>query len=342
MMKRFLCTLLMAVCLCASSWAAEAPKAKSYDRLAHGYENAASMIWYATTDKEMDAFITAQPHALPADAKAIQLEIPVPGRKGTMALHIYKPQRLLLDKPPIVYYSHGGGYLFRGAFYNSAKYQKMADDLNMAVVTEDYRISKEAAAPAQVEDAYAGLKYIYEHGAEYALNPQKIVIMGDSAGGGLTAALALYNRDHETIPVRGQVLIYPMLDYRTGGMQDVYQTPLTGEFIWPRETNVFAWKKLRGKRSVQDMSAQELGYYSPTFAADLTDLPPAVLYVGDLDLFVNEDLDYASKLIAASVSTQLTLVPGLTHAFDLVNPNGVQTRDFWGTVYRATQAFMAK
>lgn len=100
----------------------------------------------------------------------------------------------------------------------------------------------EASFPAALEDAYKGLKFVKTSGANYGLNTDKIIIMGDSAGGGLTAALALYNRDHDNLKLNGQILIYPMLDSRTGSKDDIYNAPYTGQVCWDRETNAFAWK----------------------------------------------------------------------------------------------------
>ena len=341
-MKKVLGISALIIAICSTALAANLPKEKTAPRLAPGYEKAATMIWKVTNDEAMQKFISVQPHALPKDTKTVEIKITVPNRKSFMDMHIYKPQQGTEEKLPIIYYSHGGGYLFRGALYNSAKYQKLADDLKMAIVTEDYRISSEAAQPAQVEDAYAGLKYIHENAKTYGLDGSKLIIMGDSAGGGLTAALAMYNRDHGKLPVKGQVLIYPMLDYRTGGSEDTYKAVATGEFIWPHETNVFAWDKFRGKKKVADMNSKELSYYSPNFAKNFKNLPPAIIYVGDMDLFVNEDIDYANKLIKNGISTELHVVPGLTHAFDLANPKGDLTKDFWKSIYNATKRFLSR
>ena len=98
----------------------------------------------------------------------------------------------------------------------------------------------------EIEQSYAGLKYVYEHADELNIDPENIVIMGESAGGGLTARMALYNKDKgDKIPVKGEVLIYPMLDYRTGGKDDIYNNEYAGDYIWSKEENVAGWADLK-------------------------------------------------------------------------------------------------
>jgi acetyl esterase/lipase len=248
-----------------------------------------------------------------------------------LELRIYRPQQSVADKLPVIYYSHGGGYLMRRAYYHYASYQQMADQMQAAIVTPKYRTSMEAPFPAAVEDAYKGLQYIYEKSEQLGLDKNRIIIMGNSAGGGLTAALALYNRDHDAIPLKGQILVYPMLDDRTGSKDDPYQSPNTGEILWNRETNAFAWEKLRGGKTIP---SDQMGYFSPVRAERLDNLPPALIYVGDIDLFVNEDIEYANKLIENGVTTELHVIPGLYHGFDNAAPNAEKTKAFWQTITR--------
>jgi acetyl esterase/lipase len=256
-----------------------------------------------------------------------------------MELRIYRPQQAVTAKLPIIYYSHGGGYLMRRAYYHSASYQKMADRLQAAIVTPKYRTSMEAPFPAAVEDAYKGLRYIYDKSEQLGLDKNRIIIMGNSAGGGLTAALALYNRDHEAVPLKGQILVYPMLDDRTGSKDDPYKSPNTGEILWNRETNAFAWQKLRGGKTIP---SDQVGYFSPVRAQRLDHLPPALIYVGDLDLFVNEDIAYANRLIENGVTTELHVIPGLYHGFDNAAPNAEKTKVFWQTVTHFAGVLLSK
>ena len=311
-------------------------EAASLDVISPDYRAKAGYVVNCTTDEELAASpLTAyQIPAVPGNVNRSVLTVPAGKDVPEMELGIYRPRGSESENLPVIYYSHGGGFLFRGAYYNYAKYQKIADALQAAVVTPRYRISPEAPFPAAVLDAYHGLEYVRDNARALHLS-DKIVIMGDSAGGNLTAALALYNRDHGDVEVAGEVLIYPMLDSRTGGKDDPYKAPNTGEVCWPRDTNVYAWQKLAGGKKIKK---EEMRYYSPVRAAasELKGLPPTLIYVGDIDLFANEDLVYAEKLIEAGVKVELHMERGVYHAFDLLVPEAEQTQEFWQEIYRTT------
>lgn len=285
-----------------------------------------------TSDKDMQDFQNPEDKARKANPKLEILDI------GGMELRIFRPRVSEGKAMPVVYYCHGGGYLLRRAYY-AAGYQRLADTYGAAIVLPSYRTSMEAPFPAQLEDAARGLRHIYLHGTELSLDSSRIAVMGDSAGGGLAASLALWNRDHDAIPLAAQILVYPMLDFRTGTKDDRFKARDTGEILWNRPTNAFAWCKLKGG---QQLSKEELGYFSPSYAADLHSLPPALIYVGTLDLFVNEDIEYANRLIASGVTTELHVIPGLYHGFDAANHKARKTADFIGTVKRALSKAFAQ
>lgn len=264
--------------------------------------------------------------------------VPAAATTPEIPLYIYRPSKTADKKLPVIYYSHGGGFLFRLALDHTARYQNLADQTGAIIVTPQYRLSTEAPFPAALEDAYAGLRYIYKNASALQIDSSRILLMGDSAGGGLSASLALYNRDNDQIPLRGQVLIYPMLDYRTGTPSSPYQNSYNGYICWDRPTNAFAWNKLKGHQKIPE---QQLNYFSPALAEDLSDLPPALIYVGSIDLFVNEDIDYANKLIASGNDTTLHVVPGLYHAFDIVVPDAQPTLDFWQAIYAYSRQALA-
>lgn len=294
-------------------------------------EKAATFLFHMENEADVEAFMKAPVQSFPNITPEVI-------HADNVELRIYRPKNTESGTAlPVIYYSHGGGYLLRGAYNNMPKYQMMADRMNVAVVTPKYRTSMEASFPAALEDAYKGVKFVKTSGANYGLNTDKIIIMGDSAGGGLTAALALYNRDHDNLKLNGQILIYPMLDSRTGSKDDIYNAPYTGQVCWDRETNAFAWKKLAGYKKIPKKMRQ---YYSPAFAKNLKDLPPAMIYVGDLDLFVNEDISYGNKLISQGIDTEMHVIPGVYHGFDAAVPNAKATIDFWNTVAYKVDCFM--
>ena len=139
--------------------------------------------------------------------------------------------------------------------------------------------------------------------------------MGHSAGGGLAAALALLVRDRGKHQLAGQVLVYPMLDSRTGTAQAPVDNPLAGEFMWTRAANRFGWDALRG---AEPIPTERIGHYAPALAASLDGLPPAFIAVGALDLFAEEDAAYALRLARAGVPVELHVYPGGVHGFDAV------------------------
>lgn len=326
-MKKFIALCLLAFNIAASALAAEIPY---IDRVQPEYRAAAEgYLIEATSPQDVERrvknYVPAQSSITfeTVNAKSLYGAADVP-------LYIYRPAKNSEAKLPVVYYAHGGGYLFRISLDDRERYQNIANALNAAVITPRYRLSVEAPFPAALEDAYSGLMYVKENADKLDLDAGRIILMGDSAGGNLAASLALYNRDNANIPIKGQVLIYPMLDYRTATENSPYHAQQTGYICWPRSSNKYAWEVLRGG---QKLSGKMLGYYSPTFAEDFANLPPAFIYVGGLDLFVNEDIDYAAKLTEANVDTELHVIPGLYHAFEIAAPEAGQSKIFWQRVY---------
>lgn len=328
-MKKILVNLIL---IFSIVFQVQAVEIKTIDKVSKEYQQGAySFMGYTyTSEEDLKKIANLELQEIPEAFKPESILVHKADENIDVPLYIYRPKNSKDSKLPVIYYSHGGGFILRVALNNYQIYQNLADTLNVAVVVPKYRLSTEAPFPAALEDAYTGLLYIKNEGESLNLNTDKIVLMGDSAGGGLSAALALYNRDRENIKISGQVLIYPMLDSRTGSETSLYHSPFTGEITWNAQTNKFAWEKLRGGKEI---SKEMLPYFSPAQAGDLTNLPPALIYVGELDLFVNEDLAYASRLIEAGISTELHMIRGLYHCFDLANPEAEKTKEFWNTIF---------
>ena len=117
--------------------------------------------------------------------------------------------------------------------------------------------------------------------------------------------------------VKGQVLIYPMLDYRTGGEKDIYKNEFAGHCVWTKENNVFGWGKLMEGQD-KELTDEEMIYFSPAVATveQLKGLPETFMIVGSLDLFCDEDMSYAQKLMEAGIFTELYVEPGVPHAYE--------------------------
>jgi acetyl esterase len=252
---------------------------------------------------------------------------PFPVREAFAPLAGAPDVRMLVMNPPsqakdrgAVLYIHGGGMVVGSAQSSLADKPQLALEHDCVVVSVDYRLAPETPFPGPQEDNYAALLWLVANAADLGVDPARIVVMGGSAGGGLAASLALMARDRGGPKLAGQVLIYPMLDWRTGGPDDLYKNRHTGEFIWTREKNRFGWTALKG--AYQPADAHK-GWFSPTLADDLALLPPAFISTGALDLFLDEDLDYARRLIDAGVPTELHVYPGAIHAFEMVPGTGL-------------------
>lgn len=230
--------------------------------------------------------------------------------------------RLVVMSPPsektgraAILHIHGGGMVVGVADTATVTKCPLALEHDAVIVSVDYRLAPETPFPGPQEDNYAGLLWLANHAGELGVDPNRIVVMGESAGGGLAASLAQMTRDRGGPPLAGQVLIYPMLDWRTGGPNCRWNNAHTGEWIWTHEKNRFGWEALRGDYSPTDARK---GWFSPALAEDLSGLAPAYISTGALDLLLDEDLDYARRLIDAGVPCELHVYPGAIHAFEMV------------------------
>jgi triacylglycerol lipase len=208
---------------------------------------------------------------------------------------------------------HGGGYVAGSAASMTPLHQQLANELHCAIVSVEYRVAPETAFPGAIEDCYAGLSWTYSNARDLGIDAAWIGVMGESAGGGLAAALALMARDRGEVPLAFQHLIYPMIDDRTCVLDDPH--PFTGEFIWPAHNNRFGWTALLGHEPGR---ADVSPYAAAARASDVSRLPPTFIGTGALDLFLEENLEYARRLTRAGVPVELHVYPGAFHAFNLM------------------------
>ncbi|MBZ9648293.1 alpha/beta hydrolase [Sphingobium sp. 3R8] len=227
------------------------------------------------------------------------------------SVRIYTPDGATGPLPAILHV-HGGGYVVGSVRTNHLANIEMAASVAAIIVSVDYRLAPETVAPGAVEDCYAALRWLHESATGLGVDPARIAIRGESAGGGLAAALALLARDRGGPAIAHQNLIYPMLDDRTC----ITRLPdHLGAFVWTPQANAFGWRSLLGQ---EPGSADVSPYAAPARAQDLTGLPPAFIAVGALDLFLVEDMDYARRLIEAGVATEMHVYPGAYHGFDVM------------------------
>jgi acetyl esterase/lipase len=237
----------------------------------------------------------------------------VAGRKGTPDIRVlvFRPRDAKAPRPAY-FHIHGGGYVMGSPEMTSDNSIALARELGCVVVSAGYRLAPETTYPGQIEDCYAALKWLHVQAQELGVDPQRIAIGGESAGAGLAAALALLARDRKEIPLIFQLLIYPMIDDRTALRTDIPSHH--GEFIWTRENNYFGWKSLLGEEPGGNNVSP---YAAAARAEDLSGLPPAFIGVGSLDLFLEENINYASRLLRAGVPTELHVYPGAFHGFEM-------------------------
>lgn len=260
--------------------------------------------------EQRDALVAATP--VPEGSTATVERIAVPASSydagaPDVSVLVYRPAE---PTGSALLHVHGGGYVIGSAAMSDVANRAVADQLGAVVVSVDYRLAPETQHPGPVEDCYAALVWLHDHAEELDVDPARIGVKGESAGGGLAAALSLLARDRGGPGLAFSHLIYPMLDDRTVTSDD--PAPYAGEFVWAPANNRFGWESLLGGPAG---AAEASPYAVPARAADLVGLPPTYIATGSLDLFLEEDLDYARRLLRAGVPTEVHVYAGAFHAF---------------------------
>ena len=247
----------------------------------------------------------------------------VPGLNGAPDVRVrhYRPIRAP-GALPCLYWIHGGGHVLGQMDQDDLVMDHIVDSVGCAAVSVEWRRAPEHPFPAPMDDCYAGLAWTHKHAAELNVDPQRIAVGGASSGGGSAAGLVLLARDRGEFPVCFQLLIYPMLDDRNATPASM---ALTDPRVWNRTSNLIGWRAYVGDAAGTDRVSP---YAAPARAANLAGLPPAYLAVGDLDLFIDEDIEYAQRLQQADVPTELHVYPGGSHAFESYAPGSALARRF--------------
>lgn len=246
---------------------------------------------------------------------------------------LYRPSETRPGSGAILHI-HGGGMVMGSVEQMQAGPAMLATTAGVPVASVEYRLAPEHPFPAPQEDCHSALAWLAGQAGASGFDAGRIIVAGESAGGGLAAALAIMARDLGGPAIAGQLLTYPMLDHRTGSDACPYSNPATGEFIWTRASNRFGWQALQGDYKADD---ERRGWFSPSLAADLSNLPPAYIATGSLDLFFDENLDYARRLVAAGVPVDLHSYAGAIHAFNAI-PDAALSQRFNGGLLAAAAA----
>ncbi|MBE6962958.1 MAG: alpha/beta hydrolase [Ruminococcaceae bacterium] len=237
--------------------------------------------------------------------------IPSPG--GEMKLLILCPtaNRKPQDQTPGILWIHGGGYVtgMAGMIYMSRAID-LVKKFGAVVVTPEYRLAGKAPYPAALEDCYAALCYLKDNADTLGCNRNRLMIGGESAGGGLTAALCMYARDRGEVNIAFQMPLYPMIDDR-----DTESSRDNHGISWNTKRNHAAWNLY-----LRDITGEVPSYAAPARETDYRDLPPAYTFVGDQEAFYCETLAYIQRLQEAGVTAHVDVYPTGFHAFDMLLP----------------------
>ncbi|MFN3457601.1 MAG: alpha/beta hydrolase [Novosphingobium sp.] len=270
-----------------------------FDIAEPGLENLRSM---------MDG-LAPTPDSLACDDIALQrITVPASPSGPELGIILHRPVGRT-GSLPLYFHIHGGGFVLGSAIMSSPANIVLAREVGCVVASVDYRLSPEVTGQQPVEDCYRALCWLAGNAQSHGIDPSRIVIGGESAGGGLAASLALMVRDRGTIALAMQMLICPMLDDRTQG-----DHPHCGEFVWTAEANAAAWALRIGS---EDVVQDRRGYIAAARADDLHGVAPAYIAVGSLDLFLEEDIAYAQRLARAGVPVDLHVYAGGYHGFEL-------------------------
>ena len=272
----------------------------------------------------MRAVIRGLSRALPLPKSTSAVEVTEAEANGVPLL-VYTPTSGAVGA---MLWIHGGGYVMGSHRMNAADCIRYARKLKLVVVSVDYRLAPKTPFPGPLNDCHAAWQWLVNNAKRLNINPNKMLVAGQSAGGGLAAALVQKLCNEDAIKPLGQVLYYPMLDDRTA-----LNNALTEQqhFVWNNENNAVGWAAYLGQPPGGDNTP---AYSVPARTPSLASLPPTWLGVGDIDLFYDENLRYAERLQADGVPCTVHIVPGGPHAFDAMAPRSRLTRGFMRSQYQ--------
>jgi len=218
------------------------------------------------------------------------------------------------EHTPGILWIHGGGYttgMARMIYMSRAI--GLVKKYGAVVVTPEYRLSGKAPYPAALEDCYAALKYLKAHADELGVNSSQLMVGGESAGGGLAAAVCMYARDMGEVNVAYQMPLYPMIDNLDTDSSRDNHAP-----VWNTKKNHRGWKAYLG--DLWELGDKVPPYAAPARQRDYSALPPAYTFVGDIEPFYCETLTYIDNLKKAGVEASVDIYPDCFHAFDMLLP----------------------
>jgi acetyl esterase len=241
----------------------------------------------------------------PSAVEKVQ-DMQIPGHAGQIPIRVYTPQG---KAPfPVLVYFHGGGWVICNLDTHDAVCRFLSKEVPCVVVSVDYRLAPEHKFPAAAEDAYAATCWVAENSDRIGVDPARMAVAGDSAGGNLAAVVCLMARDKAGPPLMYQVLVYPVTDLSS------MDTPSYREHGQGYILTSDSMKYYRGHYLDRDKDALS-PYASPLLAKDLRGLPPALVITAEFDVLTDESKAYADRLKEADVPVKYSCYQGMIHAF---------------------------
>jgi len=251
-------------------------------------------------------------------------EVFIPRNDGTqLRITVYAPLKRQFNAPGLLF-MHGGGYGLGIPELNEKLFNLLINETGCVIVSPDYTLSVEKPYPAAIEDCYLALKWMKQNHLRYMINPNQLMIGGESAGGGLTLALGLMARDRAEVEVAFQMPLYPMIDDRMQTASAINND----DPVWNSKQNKLAWELYLGDLFGTD----DVPYYAaPSRAINLKNLPPTLTYVGSVEPFMDETIEMVDRLKLQGNIVHFKVFEGGYHAFDILSDKtdiGLSAKNF--------------
>lgn len=255
------------------------------------------------TPEQARALSLSPPPAEPTPVASVRDQVLATGA-GNVPVRVYQPES---PSGACLLYFHGGGWVVGNLESHDETCRELCSKAELTVVSVDYRLAPETPYPGALDDCFAATAYVAEHAAEFTIDPARIAVGGDSAGGNLAAAVALKARDRGAPAIAFQLLIYPVTDAGLDRASAIDNAD--GYFLTTRAMHWF-WDHY-----APDAAMRTEAYAAPLQAASLNDLPPALVLTAEFDPLRDEGEAYADALKAAGNQVEQTRYDGLVHGF---------------------------
>lgn len=287
----------------------------------------------ASRDAAISVFLDRVPESPDIDHTVYQVEAADGYR---ISVYGFTKKHASPEPGPGIVHFHGGGMTIGSAQIFAKSMAKLVAETSIPIFSVNYRLAPEAKGTTLVEDCYSALVWLHHNARSHNINPARIAVFGQSAGGGLAAGVALMARDRNLQPpLAKQILVYPMIDDRNM-TADKEIEPFA---FFKTEDNILSWTAVLGPEKAGKPGADVSPYTAPARARSLAGLPPAYIDVGELDIFRDENIAYATRLLAENVSTEFHLYPGLPHGFEMIAPSIAQSTRAYDNRLRAMLSF---